>query len=77
MPHVVSLREAPHKMAMLETKMRYDVLLNGEYWGDLYFNTRGYCGYLPLPGGKRFDPGEISLSNFKKEIQKINKEAKG
>jgi len=42
--HVVALREAPHKRAMCETKMRYEVLLNGKAVGDLYFNTRGYIG---------------------------------
>ncbi len=76
MDHVLSLREAPHKRAICETKMRYDVLLNGQRVGELYFNMRGYCGYLPLPDGTNLDIGERGISSFRSEIRRINREAK-
>jgi hypothetical protein len=76
MPHVVTLQEAPHKRSMCETKMRYDVLVNGKVAETLYFNMRGYQGYLPLPGGKKLDIGEKAISAYKKEIGIINKDAK-
>ena len=75
MKHVVSLREAPQKRAICEDKMRYDVLLNGEFWGELYFNMTGYCGYLPLPGGRSLDICERGISAYRKEIRRINREA--
>lgn len=74
--HVVTLVEAPRKMAMLETKMRYDVLLNGKFYSELYFNTKGYVGKLPLPSGKGLTIGEVGISAYKKEISRINKDAK-
>lgn len=74
--HVVTLREAPSKMAMLETKMRYDVLLNGAFHSELYFNTKGYVGSLPMPNGKNLSIGETSIAQYKKEISRINKDAK-
>lgn len=74
--HVVSLKEAPHKRACCETTMRYDVLLNGQFFGELYFNMRGYVGCLPLPGGSRLNIGERAISAYKAEIKKINREAK-
>ena len=48
MKHVVTLREAPHKRAICETKMRYDVLLNGEQVGELHYNMTGYRGGASL-----------------------------
>lgn len=74
--HYVSLREAPHKRSICETKMRYDVLLNGEYFDGLYFNMRGYVGLLPLPDGHKFNIGERGISVFRAEIRTINREAK-
>ena len=74
--HVVSLAEAPHKRAICETKMRFDVLLNGKVVGELWFNTKGYVGNLPLPCGGRMNIGERAISAFKSEIKKINKEAR-
>jgi hypothetical protein len=76
MSHVVKLREAPKKRAMCETRMRYEILLNGEVYGDLYFNLTGYRGVLPLPGDRRLDIGEQPISAFRAEISRINKEAK-
>lgn len=75
-PHVVTLKEAPHKRSMCETKMRYDVLVNGQVKETLYYNMRGYQGYLPLPGGGKLDIGEKAISAYKKEIGIINREAK-
>ncbi len=70
----IQLREAPHKRAMCETKMRYDVLLDGKLFDTLYFNMRGYCGYLPTLDGKKLDIGERSISAFRAEIRKVNAE---
>ncbi len=76
MAHVVSLREAPHKKAICEREMRYDVLVNGQFHGDLYFNMKGYVGALPLPDGSRLNIGERGISAYKAEIRRINKEAR-
>jgi hypothetical protein len=75
-PHIVTLKEAPQKRSMCETHMRYDVLANGKLTDTLYFNMRGYQGYLPLPDGQKLDIGEMGISAYKKEISCINKEAK-
>ena len=75
MKPVVSLREAPQKRAICEKEMRYDVLLNGEFCEDLYFNLRGYVGVLPLPGGARLTIGERGISAYRKKIRRINREA--
>lgn len=74
--HRITLHEAPRRRSMLETKMRYDVLLNGERVGELCYNMRGYIGYLPLPGGTKLDIGERPISAFKREIFRINREAR-
>lgn len=74
--HVVSLREAPHRMAIAEPSMRYDVLLNGNVVGELYFNIHGYVGTLPLPNGKQLALPESSIGRFQREIRHINREAK-
>lgn len=74
-PHKITFREAPRKRAILEKEMVYDILLNGNYYGNLSYNMRGYIGYLPLPDGRKFDPGEISFTAFKREAAKINREA--
>ena len=53
------------------------VLLNGLPWGDpFYYNMRGYRGVLPLPDGSSFDPGEVSLTQLRREVAQINREAK-
>lgn len=75
-PFVISLREAPRKRAICETRMRYDVLLNGEYWGEFYFNMHGYLGYLPLPDGTKLAPGETSISAIRSIIRRLNQEAR-
>jgi len=52
----------------------YDVYLNGVFFDQLYYNLRGYRGYLPTPEGKSLDIGEKSLSAYKKEIANLNRE---
>lgn len=70
----IEIREAPHKKAMLETEMRYEVLLHGAVWGELHFNMRGYRGDLPLPGGRRLDIGEKAISVYRREVARLNRE---
>lgn len=70
----VTLREAPHRKAVCEAEMRYDVLLDGVKVDEAYFNTRGYRAGLPVPGGGRLDPGEVSLSQLRKDIAQINRQ---
>ncbi|MDO5757318.1 MAG: hypothetical protein Q4P24_07355 [Rhodobacterales bacterium] len=55
----------------------WQVLLNGSPWGDpFYYNMRGYRGVLPLPDGSPFDPGEVTLTQLRREVAQINREAK-
>jgi hypothetical protein len=75
-PYVVTLQEAPQKRSMLETHMRYDVLVNGKLHHTLYFNMRGYRGCVPLPDGTELDIGEKPISAYKKEISRVNKDAR-
>lgn len=70
----IELREAPRKRAMCETKMRYEVYLDGKFFSDLYFNIRGYVGYLPTAEGHKLDIGEVGISAFRKEIARLNRE---
>lgn len=75
MTHHVTLLEST-KRANMQTRPDYDVYVNGVFVGNIYFNLTGYVGYLPLPGGKKFNIGERSLAAYKKEIAIINREAK-
>jgi hypothetical protein len=75
-PWKLELVEAPRKMAICETTMRYDVVLNGAVVDELYFNMRGYVGYLPLPTGGKLDIGEVSISRFRREVALLNREAR-
>ena len=72
----ITLRPAPHKRAMLERKMRYDILLDGKFFDTLTFNMRGYIGYLPYPAGEKFYLGERPLGEYRREIAKLNREFK-
>jgi hypothetical protein len=65
-------RKSPH---VLEPHPRYAVLVNGEERGELYYNMRGYQGYLPTVQGSRMDIGERGISAFRKEIRILNREA--
>jgi hypothetical protein len=75
-PFKITLRETRVGCAICETTPRYDVLVNNIKVDQLYFNTRGYIGYLPTPDGKKLDIGERSISAFRREVAKINREAK-
>ncbi len=70
----VALQEAPHKRSICETKMRYDVLLDGTVFDTLYFNMRGYLGSLPLPGGGRLEIGERGISAYRAEVRALNRQ---
>lgn len=72
----ITLQEAPRRRAMLETKMRYDVMLHGKRVAELYFNTRGYNANpgLPLPTGGFLSIPEGSLTSIKQEISVLNRQ---
>lgn len=65
-------RRSPHA---LERHPRYAVLVNGEERGELYYNMRGYQGYLPTVQGSKMDIGERGTSAFRKEVRALNREA--
>jgi len=72
----IRLVPAPHKRAMLETRMRYDVMLDDQCVDTLYFNMTGYCGGLPNPQGNTVSIGEASLSEYHREVARLNREFK-
>ncbi|MCA9771097.1 MAG: hypothetical protein KC466_01735 [Myxococcales bacterium] len=65
-------RKSPH---LLERQPRYAVLVNGAQQGELYYNMRGYQGYLPTVHGSRLDIGERGISAFRREVTLLNREA--
>lgn len=71
MKHVIKIEETPRHRGDV-----YFVMLNGEKWGELYFNMTGYVGALPLPSGAKFSPGERGISTWKREASRINREAR-
>ncbi len=72
----IQLKETRQGCQPLEKESRYDVLLHGKLFCQLYFNLRGYVGYLPTPGDKpgNFTIGERPISAYRKEIVSLNKE---
>jgi hypothetical protein len=70
----IKLVENRRDMAICETTPRYDVMLNGVKFDQLYFNCRGYVGRLPFPGGGSLWVGECSLTSIRKEVSKLNRE---
>lgn len=76
----IVLVETNRGKEILEAESRYDVMLNGVLFDQLYFNIKGYRGYLPTPpsGGKttpgKLDIGEKSIAAYKKEVALLNKE---
>jgi hypothetical protein len=72
MKNRITLKPAPHKRAMLENRMRYDVMLDGRVFDTLYYNMTGYVGTLPLPDGGRLSIGETTLKEYRTEICKLN-----
>ncbi|MDO8415253.1 MAG: hypothetical protein Q7S87_03460 [Agitococcus sp.] len=75
-PHVITMKSDPKRRQMLEKEARYVLSVNGTEYGELYYNMRGYVGYIPLPNGHGLDIGEKGISVFKKEIAAINREAR-
>ena len=65
-------RKSPH---LLERHPRYAVLVNGAQQGELYFNMRGYQGYLPTVHGSKLDIGERGITAFRREVTLLNREA--
>lgn len=83
MSKAVQIVETRRGMAFMETKPRYDVMLNGKLFLQLYFNMRGYAGYLPVPPSADSENqnrptclqvGEKGISAYKKELGRVNKE---
>jgi hypothetical protein len=72
----ITLVENRRAMAMLETTPRYDVMLNGVKFDQLYFNCRGYVGTLPYPGGGSLSVGECSITAIRSEVKRLNREWK-
>ncbi len=70
----IQLVETRRGRAMLETTSRYDVLLNGVLFDQLYWNMRGYVGYLPTPSGSKLSMPEGSLASYKREAARLNRE---
>jgi len=70
----IEIVEAPHRRAIAEQHMRYEVRLNGKFFDELYFNMRGYVGTLPTPGGGRLALPEGSITSFRREAAKLNAE---
>lgn len=60
---------------MMERHPRYAVMVNGEPWGELYFNMSGYVGNLPMVQGGVMNIGERPISAFRKEVSILNREA--
>lgn len=70
----IEIVEAPHRKSIAEKEMRYEVLLKGVFFDELYFNTRGYVGGLPTPRGTRLVIPESSITSYRKEAARLNKE---
>lgn len=63
--------------AILETTDRYDVMFNGQLYGQLYWNMTGYTGcYLPQPDGIPLHVGERSITEWRREVARANREFK-
>jgi hypothetical protein len=59
----------------LEREDRYDVLLHGVLFDQLYFNTRGYVGYLPCPpDARKLVVGESGVRRYQAEARRLNAE---
>ena len=70
----ITLVEAPRKMAICETDMRYDIKLFGMFYEEAAFNMTGYIAYLPSCDFVSHSCGEHSISRVRKEIALLNKE---
>lgn len=65
------LIEAPHKRDICETTMRYDLVLDGMFVGEMWYNTQGYVVNTKLPGF--VNSAEQSLTTWRNEIRQWNK----
>jgi hypothetical protein len=72
--NAIELVENLRARAICETTPRFDVMLHGQKVDQLYYNMRGYVGYLPTPDGGRLDIGEKSISAFRREVAVLNRE---
>ena len=70
----IELVENLRARAICETTPRYDVMLHGQKVDQLYFNMKGYVGYLPTLDGAKLDIGEKSISIFRREVAALNRE---
>jgi hypothetical protein len=70
----ITLEQRPGRH-LLERQPRYAVLVNGAQQGELYYNMRGYQGYLPTVHGSKLDIGERGISAFRREVTLLNREA--
>lgn len=76
MNYKLALVETRRGCAMMEQQPRFDVMLNGVTVGQLHYNMTGYRGSLPTPCGRSLDIGERPISAFRKEVARLNQEAK-
>lgn len=80
MAKAIQLVENRKDRAMLEKESRWDVMLNGVQFCQLYFNTRGYVGYLPTPPSEgQTTPGNLTIGEkgiraYRKEVAQLNLE---
>lgn len=74
MKKAIELIETTRGREMCETTPRYNVLLHGVVVGQLWYNMRGFVGYLPTPDGMKLDIGEKGISAFRREVVRLNKE---
>lgn len=66
-------KPSPH---VCDPYKNWQVLLNGKPWGDPFtYNMTGYRGVLPMPDGHGFDPGEVTLTQLRREVAWLNREA--
>ncbi|SHG89052.1 hypothetical protein [Bradyrhizobium erythrophlei] len=77
MPFKLELKETRRGCQMLETTKRYDVILNGKIVDQLWFNMRGYVGYLPTPSGAKLSMPESGISVYRREVARLNREGRG
>ena len=70
----IKLIETRRGCAIAERESRYDVMLDGALFDQLYYNMTGYVGYLPTPEGHRLMLPERGISAYKAEVAKLNRE---
>lgn len=79
---ITIIKMPPKGMKGLDNHPTYHLYLFGYFYGEIYFNMRGYVGYLPSLNSENpsyetpmpLHIGEKAFSAYKKEITKLNKE---